>query len=88
MIASIAVTILGLAIRRAALVVAGAAVALPFMFYLFASPRFTWMAVPVAAMHFGSAYAVRRGRVLLAWCGFLPFVIAAALVARALARGW
>lgn len=85
---SIAVTILGLTAKRAALVVAGAVIALPFMFYLFASPRFTWIAVPVAVMHFASAYALHRGRVLLAWGGFLPFVITAGLVARLLTRGW
>lgn len=86
-IASIAVTTAGLIAKRAALVAAGATVALPFMSYLFASPRFTWIAIPIVVMHFGSAFAIQRGRTLLAWCGFLPFVIAAALV-RAVTRGW
>jgi hypothetical protein len=69
---SIVVSAVGLLIRRGFLVWVGACVGLPFMFYMFLTPRFWWLAAIAASCHFGAALAASRRSMLLGWLLFLP----------------
>lgn len=79
-IASLALALVGIATTRARMVLAGAVVACPFLFYLFLTPRLRWVAPPVAALLFGAARATarrqRRAALLLAapYVGGVVFV--------------
>ena len=59
-IASLAFLSIGVAISRWKLVVAGAVIASPFLFYLSLTPRFQWIAPPVAVLLFFAAWPVAR----------------------------
>lgn len=79
--ASLLVTSAGIVLRTWRVALAGAFVAAPFMMYLFATPRFGLIALPVSAAHFAAAYALRsRGR-LAGAALFAPFVFLAGYVA-------
>jgi hypothetical protein len=71
-IIAIAFSAMGLLGRRATLVWVGALVGLPFMFYIFETPRFWWLAAVAAPCHFGAAAAASRRYMLLGWVLFLP----------------
>jgi hypothetical protein len=71
-ITAIALSGMGLLVRRAILVWVGAFVALPFMVYMFGTPRFWWLAAVAAPCHFGAAAAASRRYMLLGWVLFLP----------------
>ena len=85
-ITSIAVSTVGLLVQRVVLVVIGALVGLPFMFYLFATPRFWLLAVVAAPCHFAAAAAVARRWKLLAWLLFVPTPLVTWYVAAAMTR--
>ena len=70
--AAVLVSTTGLVLRFPALVAAGAVVACPFMYYLFATPRFWQVALIAAPCHFAAARALARQRPLLAWALFAP----------------
>ena len=59
-IASIALSLAGIATTRSKMVLAGAMAACPFLFYLFLTPRFRWVAPPVALLLFLAVRAARR----------------------------
>lgn len=79
--ASILLTLAGIMSARWSLVLAGAAVGSPFLFYLFLTPRFRWVALPVAVLHFAAAGAVARRSRAAACVLVAPFVALAAVVA-------
>ena len=80
-ISSILLTLAGIAAARWQVVLGGAAVGSPFLFYLLLTPRFRLVALPVALLHFGAALAVARGRRVAAFALVAPFVAMAAIVA-------
>ena len=71
-LSSIVLSTVGLVIRWPMFVAVGAVVGLPFMFYLFMTPRFWLVALTAAPCHLCAALALARGRVILAWLLFLP----------------
>jgi len=77
----------GLVFRRPAFVWVGAIVGLPFMFYLFLTPRFWLLAAVAAPCHFAAALALARRSALLAWLFFIPTPSVATYVAAAIAGG-
>ena len=85
-ITSILLTLTGIAISRWHLVMGGAAVGSPFLFYLFLTPRFRLVALPVALLHFGAAQAVARGHRVAALALVAPFVALAVVVAALVLR--
>jgi hypothetical protein len=85
-VASILLTLAGIAVSRWRLVLGGAAVGSPFLFYLFMTPRFRLVALPVALMHLAAARAVARGHRVAALALIAPFVALAAFVARLVIR--
>jgi len=80
-ISSILLTLTGIAVARWQVVLGGAAVGSPFLFYLLLTPRFRLVALPVALLHFGAAVAVAHGRRVAAFALVAPFVALAAIVA-------
>ena len=80
-VTSVLLTFTGIAMSRWRLAVGGAAAGSGFLFYLFVTPRFRWIALPVALLHFGAAWAVKRGHRLAALDLAAPFVALAILVA-------
>jgi hypothetical protein len=80
-VASLGLALVGIATTRSRMVLAGAVVACPFLFYLFLTPRFRWVAPPVAALLFlaaRSAARTQRGTALLL---VAPYVALALFVA-------
>ncbi len=84
--ASIALSSVGLVLRRPAVVWLGAFVGLPFMFYLFLTPRFGPLALLAALCHFVAAVVLRRST-LLAWLLFIPTPLVTWYLAAAIAAG-
>jgi hypothetical protein len=80
-LSSIALSIIGLLLRRPVLVVMGAVVGLPFMLYLFATPRFWAFAAIAAQCHLGAGVALWKGRALVAWLLFIPTPLLTSYVA-------
>ena len=85
-ITSILLTLAGIAASRWRLVLTGAAVGSPFLFYLFLTPRFRLVALPVALLHFGAAQAIARGYRVAALAFAAPFVALAMVVATLVLR--
>jgi hypothetical protein len=69
---SILVPFSGILYKRATWVLIGAFLAIPFSFYLGATPRFHWMGMFLPALHLAAAYAVQQGRRWLACLILLP----------------
>ena len=68
MIASVALTLVGIATTRTKMVLAGAVVACPFLLYLFLTPRFRLVAPAAAVLLFFAVRAAarrQRGKALL-----------------------
>lgn len=61
-IASIALALAGIATRRTKLVLAGAIVACPFLFYLFLTPRFRWAPLAAVLLFLAVRATARRHR--------------------------
>ena len=82
-VASVVLVMTGISLSRWPLTLAGAAVAMPFLLYVWASPRFgATTAVPVALLYFGAAWAVARGRTGMAFAFSAPFLALVTLMAR------
>jgi hypothetical protein len=80
-IASVALALAGIVTAHTKMVCAGAVVACPFLFYLFLTPRFRWVAVPVAALLFLAVRATSRRQRGKAFLLIAPYVVLAVLVA-------
>lgn len=60
-VASLVLLGLGIATRRRLITLVGALVALPFLLYLFGTPRFQYWAPVLALLNFAAAASVGRG---------------------------
>jgi len=80
-IASIVLALVGVATTRAQMVLAGAVVACPFLFYLFLTPRLRWVAPPVAVLLFLAVRAAARRQRRAALLLVAPYVWLAGFVA-------
>ena len=87
-VASVLVTIVAVVRASSKLAVAGALFALPFMLYMFLTPRFRLVAPPIFALHLAAAYALQCGSRAFALLLFLPFAGFAAFVARLVLARW
>jgi hypothetical protein len=85
-IVSILLTLAGIAVSRSRLVLGGALVGSPFLFYLLLTPRFGWVVPPVALSYFGAALAVARGHRVTAFACVAPFLALAVVVAELVLR--
>ena len=81
MIVSILLALGGIVATRSKMVLAGAIVACPFLFYLFLTPHLQWVAPPVAVLLFLAARAVARWRHRTALVMVAPYVGLAVFVA-------
>lgn len=70
----------GILWKKAAWVVMGAVLSLPFSLYLAASPRFRLVALFLPLLHVAAAFAVRRDRRWLAGLLILPFLAVVAWI--------
>ena len=86
-ITAIALSSVGLLLRRSALVWLGALIGLPFMLYIFGSPRFWWLAAVAAPCHIGAAAVASRRNLVLAWLLFLPTPVVTWYLAAAISAG-
>lgn len=77
-ITSILLSIAGVALKKPALLVAAGIVCIPFTYYL---SGFRTPAVILPLFQFGSAYAIRREKNLIAWLLIAPLVIIAVILA-------
>jgi hypothetical protein len=73
-LASIALVFVGIALRRARVAVVGGVLGVPYLLYLFGSPRVGWLSLAVGAVYLGSSLAVARSRRGLAIAMATPFV--------------
>jgi len=73
--------VVGLALRRASIMMAGAFFATPFCCYLGMTPRFRYIGPSALLLDFLGVYAVSRGMDRLAVACALPFVIVAGWLA-------
>jgi len=79
-LASTLLTVAGITWRSAMMARAGAVLATPFMIYLFFTPRFRLIALPVLFAHYATAYALRRDRRVVAAALLTPFIVLASYV--------
>lgn len=79
--ASILLSAVGIAFRRALVVLVGAALALPFLLYLAGTPRFALSAPVVAVLYLATVAAVVRLRRWVAWLLWVAFLAFAGFVA-------
>jgi hypothetical protein len=87
-ITSILFMSIGIARMRWEFVLVGALSASPFLLYLFLTPRFQWVALPVAALLFGASRSVARGHSRAALAMVVPFVGLAVFVAWGVVNQW
>jgi hypothetical protein len=80
-LASILVAAVGIMVKRAFVVLVGAALAMPFLFYLTGTPRFGLSAPVIAVLYLGAVYAVARLRRWIAWVLWLVFLAFAVWIA-------
>jgi hypothetical protein len=78
---SLALTLTGVAGGRWRVALAGTLIGIPFLLYLFGSPRIGWRSVVVGVLYLGSAQAVARSRLALAFAMVMPFVLLASFIA-------
>lgn len=78
---SIALVFVGIARRRVRVAVVGGVLGLPFLLYLFASPRVGRLSLVVGALYLGSSLAVTQSRRGLAVAMATPFAALAGFVA-------
>jgi hypothetical protein len=79
-LASIALVFVGIARRRVRVAVVGSVLGVPFLMYLFASPRIGWLSLVVGAVYLGSSWALARSRRGLAITMATPFTALAIFV--------
>jgi hypothetical protein len=80
-IASVLITAGGLALSRWRIVLIGACVGTPFLFYLALTPRFGVIAPLVGVAYFAAVRAVARGHRMAGVTLVTPFAVLAAFVA-------
>jgi hypothetical protein len=78
-ITSIVLSIAGILLKRPAFLVVAAFIGIPFAAYLTAGSRMPGLLLPL--FQFGSAYAVKYQKTLLAWLLIVPMIIAAVMLA-------
>jgi len=71
---SIGLSVIGIVRSRSAWLIVAAIISVPFSLYLFATPRFRWIALVFPVLLFGASIAIRRSLPWLAWSFFVPFV--------------
>ena len=69
--------------RSSKLALLGTLLEIPFMLYLFGTPRFKPLALPILAANLAAILALSRGNRGIALMLFMPFVYVAIFVARA-----
>ncbi len=79
-IASILLSVVGVWLKKPALLIAAGMVCLPFTYYL---SGFRTPAAVLPLFQFGSAYAVARQKSWLAWLLLLPLIVISGLLAYA-----
>jgi hypothetical protein len=77
-ITSILLSVAGIWLKRPALLIAAGIVCIPFSYYL---SGIRTPAVVLPLLQFGSAYAIRRQKNVLAWLLLVPLVVIAVLLA-------
>lgn len=75
MIASLALSVAGVAMKRYQFLVAGGIFLMPPSLYLSGYPGLRWFALLLPFFLFGAAYLVRKGRDRIAWILLLPPVL-------------
>jgi hypothetical protein len=78
-IISILLSIVGLMLRKPALLIVAGIICMPFTYYV--SNGFSNLAVVLPLFSFGSAYAITRQKKLIAWLCITPLVVIAAALA-------
>ena len=73
-ITALVVSIIGLIKNKTWLVVLGAILFLPFVYYFGGSPT-TRIIIVLPLLHFGSAYALYKNNKMMAWSLFSPVVM-------------
>ena len=73
---ALVLSVLGIARLKPAYVAGGAALAIPFSFYLTGTPRFWWMGLGIPLLLIGAAIAVKYRRAEIAWTLLVPAVAA------------
>jgi hypothetical protein len=73
-LASIALSIMGIVRRRPKWLVVAAIVALPFSLYLAGSPAFGWLGLSIPLLLAGASVASRYDQPIVAWSLLAPFV--------------
>ena len=71
---SIGLSVIGIVRSRSAWLIVAAIISVPFSLYLFATPRFRWIALVFPVLLFGASIAIHRSLPWLAWSFFVPFV--------------
>jgi hypothetical protein len=79
-IASIFLSVVGVSLKKPALLVAAGIICIPFTYYL---SGFRTPAVILPLFQFGSAYAISRQKTLIAWLSIAPLIIIAVMLAYA-----
>jgi hypothetical protein len=80
-ILSILASAAGILTKRAAWLLLGAFLAVPFAFYIGGTPRFRIVGFFLPLLHLAAALAVQKGWRRLAWLFILPYVALAAWLA-------
>ena len=78
-ITSILLSIAGILLKRPKLLIVAGFIGIPFTAYLTAGSR--WPGLLLSVFQFGSAYAVRQQKFLMAWLLIAPMIISAVLLA-------
>ena len=71
---SVVLAVIGIVRKRPGWLVGSAIVVVPFALYLFATPRFRWVALVFPVLLFAASIAIRRSLPWLAWSLLVPFV--------------
>ena len=79
-ITSILLSVVGVSLKKPALLVAAGIICIPFTYYL---SGFRTPAVILPLFQFGSAYAISRQKTLIAWLSIAPLIIIAVMLAYA-----
>jgi hypothetical protein len=77
MILAILVMITGIVLKKAAWILVGALLSIPFSLYLAATPRFRLVGIILPLFNLAAAYVVRRNRRWLAALLIVPFIAVA-----------
>ncbi|MBE0501967.1 MAG: hypothetical protein IBX47_11045 [Desulfuromonadales bacterium] len=70
---AVLLSVIGIIRRDPLWLIAGVPFSLPSTFYLLATPRFSFVALFLPACLLAAAFAVRHGKIAVAWLFFAPF---------------